>query len=52
MSSGLITTPEGLEGEFRMMSLVFGVTNFATMSAVTRKPCDSSLCSSTQLPPA
>src|ERR1019366_2220661 len=27
MSSALITAPEGLEGEFRMMSLVVGVTH-------------------------
>ena len=51
MSSGFITAPEGLEGEFRMISLVFGVITFATISAVTRNPCYSSL-RGTRLPPA
>ena len=52
MSSGFITAPEGFEGEFKMISFVFGVISRSTICAVTRKPCDSSASSSTQLPPA
>ncbi len=32
ISSGLITAPEGFDGEFRIMSLVFGVIRRATIS--------------------
>ena len=52
MSSGDITAPDGFDGEFRMINFVRGVTRRETISAVTRKPAASSLCSITQLPPA
>ena len=52
MSSALMTAPEGFDGELRMITFVRGVINCATISAVTRNPCDSSDSSSTQFPPA
>ena len=43
MSSGFITEPDGLLGEFRMMTFVRGVMARSTMSAVSAKSCRSSV---------
>ena len=43
MSSGLITEPEGLFGEFRMIILVCGVMARSTISAVSWKSWRSSV---------
>ena len=52
MSSGLITTPDGFEGEFKMISLVLGVIARSTMSALTLKLLSSSVCNRMQFAPA
>ena len=52
MSSGFITEPDGLLGEFRMMTFVRGVMARSTMSAVSAKSCFSSVAMYTGSPPA
>src|SRR5580698_1729943 len=44
--------PEGFDGVFRMIALVFGVIAASIIFAVTRKFSASDVCTNTAVPPA
>ena len=51
-SSGATTAPDGFDGVFRMIALVFGVIAASIIFAVMRKFSSSLLSTRTALPPA